>query len=166
MDDKDRAILNILQRDDRTGYAEIGAKVKLAASSVFERVKRMEREGIIRGYGARLDPDILGHGVTAFISIATRAASAEIVPRLSMFAEIEDCYSIAGTDSLLLKVRTGTTQALEALLERMRSTPGVERTRTTIVLETYMEQRPLPLAAPENGKKEELDDDHRWRQRS
>lgn len=164
MDDKDRAILNILQRDDRTGYAEIGAKVKLAASSVFERVKRMERDGVIRGYGARLDPKALGHGVTAFISIATRAASAEIVPRLAMFAEMEDCYSIAGTDSLLLKVRTGSTQDLENLLERMRSTAGVERTRTTIVLDTYMEQRPLPFAEPES-RKDHDDDEPRQRQR-
>lgn len=163
MDDKDRAILNILQRDDRTGYAEIGAKVKLAASSVFERVKRMERDGVIRGYGARLDPRALGRGVTAFISVATRAASAEIVPRLTAFAEVEDCYSIAGSDSLLLKVRTGTTQDLENLLERMRSTTGVERTRTTVVLDTYMEQQPLPLSAVQS--KEDAHDELRWRQR-
>lgn len=163
MDDKDRAILNILQRDDRTGYAEIGAQVKLAASSVFERVKRMERDGVIRSYGARLDPKALNRGVTAFVSVATRAASAEIVPRLSAFPEVEDCYSIAGADSLLLKVRTGTTQDLETLLERMRSTPGVERTRTTIVLDTYLEDRPLALSALEGMEEEQHE--LRWRQR-
>jgi len=145
MDDKDRAILEVLQRDDRTGYAEIGARVHLAASSVFERVKRMEREGVINGYGARLDPTRLERGVTAFVSIATRAASADIVPRLARLPELEDCYSIAGSDSLMLKVRTGTTQELESLLERIRGTLGVERTRTTIALDTYFEHRPLPL---------------------
>ncbi len=143
MDDKDRAILDILQRDDRTGYAEIGAKVKLAASSVFERVKRMERDGVIRGYGARLDARRLGHNVTAFVSVATRAASADIVARVAHFPEVEECYSIAGADSLMLKVRTGTTQELENLLERIRATHGVERTRTTVALDTYFEARPL-----------------------
>lgn len=145
IDDKDRAILDILQRDDRTGYAEIGSKVKLAASSVYERVKRMERQGVIRGYGAIVDPQALGHGVTAFVSVASRAAAAELVPRLTAFPEVEACYSIAGADSLLLKVRTGTTQELEALLERLRAVIGVERTRTTIALDTYFEHRPLPL---------------------
>jgi Lrp/AsnC family leucine-responsive transcriptional regulator len=149
MDDKDHAILDILQRDDRTGYAEIGSKVKLAASSVFERVKRMEREGIIRSYGARLDARRLGLNVTAFVSVATRAASADIVARVGHFPEVEECYSIAGADSLMLKVRTGTTQELEALLERIRATTGVERTRTTVALDTYFEARPLPLGGPE-----------------
>lgn len=147
LDDKDRAILDILQRDDRTGYAEIGARVKLAASSVYERVKRLERHGIIRSYGAKLDAAAVGRGVTAFVSIATRAASSEIVPRLAAFPEVEDCHSIAGTDSLLLEVRTSTTQELENLLERMRGTIGVERTRTTIVLDTYFEHRPLAICA-------------------
>lgn len=152
MDDKDRAILHILQRDDRTGYADIGASVNLAASSVFERVKRMEREGVIRGYGARLDPQMLGCGVTAFVSVATRAASADLVPRLAELPEVEDCYSIAGADSLMLLVRTRTTPDLEGLLERVRATPGVERTRTTVALATYFEHRPLPLGNPEPGE--------------
>ena len=145
MDEKDRAILNVLQRDDRTGYAEIGARVKLAASSVYERVKRMERQGVIRGYGAILDARALGLGVTAFVSVATRAASTELVPRLAAFPEVEECYSIAGADSLLLKVRTRTTYDLERLLERLRATTGVERTRTTVALDTYFEHRPLPF---------------------
>lgn len=144
MDNKDRAILDILQRDDRTGYAEIGARVKLAASSVFERVKRLERDGAIRGYGARVDARRLGLHVTAFVSVATRASSGEIVARLAQLPEVEDCYSIAGADSLMLKVRTSTTQELEYLLDRLRATTGVERTRTTVTLDTYFEDRPLP----------------------
>lgn len=145
MDAKDRSILDILQRDDRTGYAEIGARVKLAASSVYERVKRMERDGVITGYSAHLDARTLGCDVTAFVTVATRAASSELVPRLAAVPEVEDCYSIAGADSLMLKVRTATTQDLENVLERMRATIGVERTRTTVVLATYFERRPLPL---------------------
>ncbi len=154
MDDKDRAILDILQRDDRTGYAEIGARVRLAASSVFERVKRLEREGVIRGYGAHLDPPRLGRSVTAFVSVATRAASSDIVPRLALLPEVEDCYSIAGADSLMLKARTGTTQELENLLERIRATAGVERTRTTIALDTYFEHRPLPLGRADDAEED------------
>lgn len=145
MDEKDRAILNILQRDDRTGYAEIGREVKLAASSVYERVKRMERHGIIRGYSAVLDARAVGRSVTSFVSISTRVASSELVPRLAAFREIEECYSVAGADSLLLKIRTRTTQELENVLERLRATIGVERTRTTVALDTYFEHRPLLL---------------------
>lgn len=159
IDDKDRAILDILQRDDRTGYAEIGARVKLAASSVYERVKRLERQGVIRGYAAALDAAAVGHGVTAFVSVATRAASAEIVPRLAAFLEVEDCHSIAGADSVLLKVRTATTQELENLLERMRGTAGVERTRTTIALDTYFERRPLLLCTPDQAEEEAASDE-------
>jgi Lrp/AsnC family transcriptional regulator, leucine-responsive regulatory protein len=144
VDPKDRAIVEVLQEDARATYAQIGAAVGLSASTVHDRVRKLERRGIIRGYRAELDPRAVGLDVTALVSVMPLDPSQpdDLPDRVNGFREVEDCYSVAGHENYILKVRTRTTGELESLLQRLRET-GEVQTRTTVVLSIPFEGRPL-----------------------
>ena len=147
MDEKDRAILSMLERDARATYADIAEEVGLSPSSVHERVKKLERRGVIVGYRAELDPKALGLDVTALVSVMPLDPKEpdDLPDRVRGFGEVEDCWSVAGQESYVLKVRTRTTEHLEELLQRLRENAGVQ-TRTTVVLSTPFEGRPIAEA--------------------
>jgi Lrp/AsnC family leucine-responsive transcriptional regulator len=144
MDTKDRAILDTLQEDARATYAQIGERVGLSPSSVHDRVRKLERRGVIRGYRASVDPRSVGLDVTALVSVMPLDPSEpdDLPDRIEGFTEIEDCFSVAGHENYILKVRTKTTGDLEDLLRRLREKAAVQ-TRTTVVLSTPFEARPL-----------------------
>jgi Lrp/AsnC family transcriptional regulator, leucine-responsive regulatory protein len=144
MDPKDRAIVEVLQDDARSTYAQIGARVGLSASTVHDRVRKLERRGIIRGYRASVDPQAVGLDVTALVSVMPLDPSQpdDLPDRVVGFSEVEDCYSVAGHENYILKVRTRTTADLEDLLRRIREKGGVQ-TRTTVVLSIPFEARSL-----------------------
>jgi Lrp/AsnC family transcriptional regulator, leucine-responsive regulatory protein len=141
--DVDRALLAALARDGRASYTELADKVGLSVSAVHQRVRRLEQRGLITGYHAKLDARSLGLGLTAFVAITpTDATSPDDAPSLlEHLPEIEACHSVAGVESYLLKVRTSSPDALEALLRTIRQTADVT-TRTTVVLSTSYEDRP------------------------
>jgi Lrp/AsnC family leucine-responsive transcriptional regulator len=144
MDDRDLAILSILQDDARATYGEISRRVGLSPSSVHDRVRKLERAGVIRGYRAELEPGAVGLDVTALVSVMPLDPSQpdDLPDRVVEFPEVEDCYSVAGHENYVLKVRTRTTGDLEDLLRRLREKAGVQ-TRTTVVLSIPFEGRPL-----------------------
>ena len=143
MDAKDRKIIALLRRDGRRGYAELGASVGLAPSSVHERVRKLERAGVIRGYRAELDPAAIGLPITAIVSLALTPASPSDIPaKIAELDLVESCYSIAGDNSYALIVRAPDTAALEELLDTLRAKLEVT-TRATIVLSTPFEGRPV-----------------------
>ncbi len=144
MDQKDLAIVAALQADSRSTYAEIGKGVGLSASSVHDRVRKLEESGVIRGYGASVSPEGIGLNVTALVSVVPLDPTQpdDIPERVVGFTEIEDCYSVAGAENYVLKVRTRTTADLEAFLGRLREEVGVQ-TRTTVVLSIPFEGRPV-----------------------
>lgn len=127
-------------------YTNLGKATGLSTSAVHQRVRRLEQRGVIRGYGAILDPNAVGLPLTAFISIKPIDPSApdDAPERLAELAEIEACHSVAGEESYILKVRVPTPADLEALLATIRAKAGVS-TRTSIVLSTPYESRPLHL---------------------
>lgn len=143
LDAKDRAILESLQKNGRATYAELAEQVQLTVSSARERVLKLERDGLIRGYAACLDAEKLGMPVTAFVNVSTNNNASKL--SMEQFPEVEDCYNIAGDDNLLLKVRAASPRALNQFLEKLLEIEGVYGTRSTIVLETRFEGRPLPL---------------------
>lgn len=145
MDRKDLAIVSALQRDSRATYAQIGKQVGLSASSVHDRVRKLEQRGVIRGYGANVDAQALGLAVTALVSVMPLDPKQpdDLPDRVVGFPEIEDCYSVAGSENYILKVRMRTPGELEDFLRRLRETAGVQ-TRTTVVLSTPFEGRPVP----------------------
>jgi Lrp/AsnC family leucine-responsive transcriptional regulator len=139
----DRKILALLERDARLTYAEIGADVGLAASSVHDRVRKLEKAGVIKGYRAEIDLASVGVPITAFVSIALRPSSPNEVPsRVAEFDLVEACYSVAGDNSYVLLVRAPSTRDLEELLDALRAKLQVI-TRSTVVLSTPYERRPM-----------------------
>ncbi|MGP4111743.1 Lrp/AsnC family transcriptional regulator [Streptomyces sp. 4N509B] len=143
MEELDRRIVELLVRDGRMSYTDLGRATGLSTSAVHQRVRRLEQRGVIRGYAAIVDPEAVGLSMTAFISVKPFDPSApdDIADRLADVAEIEACHSVAGDENYILKVRVATPAELEHLLARIRSRAGVS-TRTTVVLSTPYESRP------------------------
>ena len=144
LDARDRDIIAALQDDARATYADVAARVGLSASAVHDRVRKLEEQGVIRGYRAVVDPEALGLFVTALIQVRPFDPSQpdDLPERVAEFPEVEDCYSVAGEANYVLKVRTRTTGELEELIRRLREKAGVA-TRTTIALSIPFEGRPL-----------------------
>jgi Lrp/AsnC family leucine-responsive transcriptional regulator len=144
LDERDLEILAALQDDARATYAEIGQRVGLSASAAHDRVRKLEQAGVIRGYRAILDPEAVGLGITALVAATPfdPGQPDDLPERVSGFPEVEDCYSVAGEASYILKVRTRSTGDLEDLIRRLREKAGVA-TRTTIALSIPFENRPV-----------------------
>jgi len=140
----DRKILALLAQDGRMSFTDLGKATGLSTSAVHQRVKRLEQRGLIQGYGATVNYAALGLPLTAFIAITPIDPSAldDAPERLRALPEIESCWSVAGVESYILKVRVATPVTLEELLARIRGIANVS-TRSTIVLSTYYENRPL-----------------------
>ena len=144
MEDIDRQIVQLLSKDGRMSFTDLGKATGLSTSAVHQRVRRLEKRGVIRGYAAVIDADSIGLPLTAFVSVTPLdpAAPDDVPQRLSSLPEIEACYSVAGEENYILKVRVATPATLETLIARIRSAAGVS-TRTTIVLSTPFEARPM-----------------------
>ena len=144
LDDKDLDIVAALQDDARSTYADIARKVGLSPSSVHDRVRKLETNGVIKAYRAEVDPQALGLFVTALVSVMPLDPKQpdDLPDRIEAFPEIEDCLSVAGDENYVLKVRTRTPTDLEDLLRRLREHAGVH-TRTTVVLSVPFEGRPI-----------------------
>ena len=143
MDDIDRALLGALATDARRSYADLARQVGLSAPSVHERVRKLEREGVLRGSTADIEPKAIGLGVSALVGLQQREGGEadEIVARLREVPEIEDCWFVAGDEAFLVKVRVADLDDLDRTLRVLRHVPGVTRTRTTVVLSTSFEGR-------------------------
>ena len=138
LDDRDRKLLSILQKDSRTKYAELAEKLHLSAPAVYGRVKKLKCAGIIRRYTVDLDASKLGLGLCAYVNVFLAGKTClEVAPLLEPFQEIEECHSVAGEHCLILKVRIGSPKALGGLLTTLRKLPGIDRTTTSLVLGTY-----------------------------
>ena len=146
MEDIDRAVVRLLTADGRMSFTDLAKATGLSTSAVHQRVRRLEQRGVIKGYSANVDFAAVGLPLTAFVSIRPIDASQpdDSPERLADIAAIEACYSVAGDQSYLLKVRVAAPTDLEELLARIRTSANVT-TRTTIVLSTPYEYRPPAL---------------------
>ncbi|TVT17597.1 Lrp/AsnC family transcriptional regulator [Amycolatopsis acidiphila] len=140
----DRKIIAALRMNGRATYAELSRTVGLSASSVHERVGKLEAAGVITGYHAVVNPGTVGLGVTALVGIhpTDTAENDELAEALADLPEVESCYAVAGDEAFVVKVRVSTVDDLEQTLGGLRRIHGVARTRTTVVLSTRFEGRP------------------------
>ena len=140
MEKTDRRIVELLRTDGRMSFTDLGKELGLSTSAVHQRVRRLEERGVIKGYSARVDHAQLGLPLTAFMSITPLdpAAPDDVPERLRDLTEIEECHSVAGDMSYVLKVRVASPAALEELIAKVRAAANVS-TRTTIVLSTPWE---------------------------
>lgn len=146
MEDIDRQIVALLAEDGRMSFTDLARETGLSVSAVHQRVRRLQKRGVIRGYSAVLDHEEIGLPLTAFISIKPidPAAPDDAPEKLAHLREIEACHSVAGDESYILKVRVASPFALEELLQQVRAAANVS-TRTTVVLSTPYEGRPPRL---------------------
>ncbi|NYE21391.1 Lrp/AsnC family transcriptional regulator [Microbacterium immunditiarum] len=148
MDDPvDLAIITEVSRDARATLAQLSERVGLSVSAVQARLKRLEGSGVISGYRAVIDAEAVGKPLSAFIEITPLdPGQPDNAPELlGHLPEIEACHSIAGDASYILFVRVATPRHLEALIREIRQAASVN-TRTTVVLQTFFENRPIPPA--------------------
>lgn len=148
LDKKDIAILNALQFNASLRLEDLAKSVSLAPSSVHDRLRRLEKDGVIRKWSIELDYSALGLGVLAFIGIRARVPCSELFDGVNALPEVEECHSVAGELSMLLKVRVSSTDKLLEVGEKLRQIPGVEQATTTIVLKTQID-RPVSLRPTE-----------------
>jgi Lrp/AsnC family leucine-responsive transcriptional regulator len=144
-DEIDRRIATALLADGRATLKSLAAATGLSVSAVQARVRRLETDGVIRGYVARVDPEALGLPLAAIVAVTPLDPSSEydIPERLTGLSEVESCHSVAGEDSFVLFVRVGSPTALEALIREIRRRANVS-TRTTVVLQTFFERPAQP----------------------
>ena len=141
----DARILDVLQRDGRRAYADLGADVGMSGPSAHERVKKLESRGVITGYAAIVDPRAVGYDVLAFswITQAPGTVAHDLSEAFAAIPEIEECHHITGEADYLIKVRARDTRDLERVLRRVQSTQDVFQTETDVVFSSGFERRPL-----------------------
>jgi Lrp/AsnC family transcriptional regulator, leucine-responsive regulatory protein len=145
LDDINRRLLDELQRDGRVAFAELGRRVGLSAPAVAERVGRLEREGVITGYRAEVDPRAIGYTLAAVVRIRPFARQIHKIPEIAMQTpEIVECERITGEDCFLLRLHVRAMDDLEPVLDCF--TP-FGQTTTSIVHSAPVARRALPLDA-------------------
>lgn len=148
LDEVDRKILDLLQRDARMTHTAIAEQVGLSAPSVYERIKKLEARGVIKGYTALLDAEALGLPITAFIRVTVNTDAEKEkagVAHVIEAPEVLECHHVAGEDCFILKVKVASPQHLERLLAHVRASLNVTRTVSMIVLSTAKEDTRLPV---------------------
>jgi len=150
LDHIDRKILTILQQDGRIANNKLAEKVGLTTTPTLERVKRLEREGVIKGYSARVDEEAIGKGLVVFCSLRLAVHQMhtldEVCDQINEMSEIQSCYHITGDSDFLLKILVADMPAYEKFMhDKLTRLPGIERIYSNIVLSTKKENFHIPI---------------------
>jgi DNA-binding Lrp family transcriptional regulator len=154
LDPVDAAILSHLQEDARLANAELARRVGLTSTPTLERVRRLERDGVILGYAARVDPEKLGKHLTVIASVTLAMHDAPAVDAflagIDALPEVMECHHVTGEADFLLKVLVAGTRAYERLLrESLTQLPGVRQIRSSVVLSTPKHRTTVPVGGSE-----------------
>lgn len=141
LDNIDLTILETLQREGRTKRSDLAERVGLSLPALSERLRKLEVEGYISGYFAKLNHRMFGKDITAFVVVTVDSSKhfPSFLEHAEKNDEILECHAITGEGTHIVKVRTENTASLEKLLAKIQSWPGVVHTRTSIVLSTQKE---------------------------
>jgi Lrp/AsnC family leucine-responsive transcriptional regulator len=148
MDALDYKILKLLMENGRATWAEMATALGMSGPAIAERVRRLEEQGVVQGYAALIHPESVGYEMKAFISVSIDQLEHRqlFLQRIAELPEVQECHHVAGDDDYLLKVRCRGTKDLDRIISReLRTLPGVFKTRTTIVLNTFKETQEVPL---------------------
>ena len=140
----DREIVDELERDGRLSWQELGRRIRLSPNATGDRVRRLERRGVITGYRAVVDPAALGRSLEALISLrlAPNADAGQLEERLAAWPEVQEAVHVTGRFDFELRVSTAGPRGLDDLLVGMKRELGVAETETRLVL-----RRVLPSPA-------------------
>jgi Lrp/AsnC family leucine-responsive transcriptional regulator len=150
LDAIDRKIVTALQRDGRASNVELAANVHLSAPQTLRRTRALEERGVIRGYAARVDPEALGYGVTAYVAVSIAGDQfsrvREIERELAAYPQVLECHALSGDYDYLLKVVAHDLKSLSQLLtDRLMQIAGVDDVRSMIALEEIKPPSPVPV---------------------
>lgn len=150
LDKIDRNIVRILQRDARVSFTALAKQVGLSTTPCKERVRRLERDGVIQHYQAVLDPRALDRGLVVFVQIRLNRTSQDIFEEFTASAldlpEVQECYLVSGNFDYLLKARVADMNAYRILLgETLLTLPGVLESTSYVVMEQVKESLMLPV---------------------
>ncbi len=142
MDAVDRKIVSLLRENARRSFKDIGRHVHLSAPAIKRRVDRLERDGVVRGYTAVVDPAAFGWHTEAFVDLycAGRMPADAIKRAVVDEPGVVSAHTVAGEASALLHVMANDTRDLELVLERIRAVEGIDRTVTEVVLSTLVQR--------------------------
>jgi Lrp/AsnC family leucine-responsive transcriptional regulator len=155
LDEKDLAILAVIQENSQLTAKQIAKKINAPLTTVFAKMKRMQDQGIIRGYRAIVSPEKLGAGTSAFIlasvSYRSKADGAPVSQRtvaeeIAKFSEVQEVHIITGDWDLLVKLRAESVDAIgKFVVDKLRLISGLEKTLTCMVFETVKETTAVPV---------------------
>lgn len=147
IDDLDIKILRLLKENAKIPASEISNQINLSVSAVGERLKKLEKSGVVKQYTTILNPNLLKKDLTAlmFISLERPQVSEAFLKYVKQEEEIMDCYYLAGDYDYMIKIATENTTSLERLLNRIKSISGIIKTNTIVVLATEKESYSVPI---------------------
>lgn len=147
-------ILKILQKKARIPNVEVSRQVGLAPSAVLERIRKLEKSGIIDGYEVRLNPEQFQRSQIAYVSVFTKEdpdQQSYVGDQLTKLVEAQEVHYVAGDDSYLIKLRVANTKELDKVLRlKISAIQGVTSTKTATVLTTYKETAQIPISETNN----------------
>ncbi len=154
LDSIDCQILRLLQENARISNTALAEAVGLSPNPLAQRLKKLEGRGVIQGYTARIDPELVGRGTLAFVGIKQvdhqTASHHRFLEEVAGLPEVLEVHHVAGEEDFLLKVAVRDMRAYEHfLLESLARIPGLDRVRTTFVLSTPVSGAPLPIGGAE-----------------
>ncbi len=148
IDSLDKKILQALSENGRTKWADLAGACGVSSPAIADRVRRLEKRGIIQGYTACLSPEALGQSLMAliFVTLERPEHRQPFLDFVQATPAVQECHHITGEGDYLLKVRCTGTAALEQILsEGIKGLPGIRQTRTAIALSTVKETTNLPI---------------------
>jgi Lrp/AsnC family leucine-responsive transcriptional regulator len=140
MDEIDLKIINMLLKDGRTSYADIAEEIQLSLPATRDRVLKLTKDGVIKGFTVQVNYEKIGLGIRALMFVELSANGADVKNQLANIPNILNCSALAGKEDLLLEIIVKSTKDLLILSEKIRSIDGVERTRSNILLHEYFSQ--------------------------
>lgn len=150
LDKVDRRLLAILQEDGRIPAVELAERIGLSPTATGERLRRLQKEGVIAGFSARLDPHLLGLGLLVFVEVSLDKTTPDVFERFAAAVrrapEVLECHMVAGGFDYLVKTRVADMTAYRRFLgDVLLALPGVRETRTYAVMEEVKSDGALPL---------------------
>ena len=150
LDKYDRNILNVLQGDGRISFTDLGKKVGLTTTPCIERVRKLERAGLIKGYSARLSAQKLDAGLVVFVQISLDRTSKQTFEdfrrAIKNLSSVQECYLVTGSFDFLVKARVKDMAAYRDLLEgEILALPGVKESTSIAAMETVKETLAIKL---------------------
>ena len=147
LDDTDRAILRVLQENARTPFSEIARRIDMSSATVHDRVSRMEEQGVIEGYHAKVNPKAVGLGLSAFVGLRVeQGREQDTLDRLEDIHGVKEVHLATGSWDVLMRVYAEDADSLrELLFDNIAQMDGFSRSQTMVVLGTEYDSEELPL---------------------